>query len=141
VPDGKFPSKESINVTFSRQLLAKMHEMARAHLSEIRVIKDASLTHCGNCWTFEGPDKYSWVGRAHNAYHRRYLGWMAWLSSKGRRRADWRLPTTATPPRPSGLTIAASPKLIWMRRLDVWKVRSVQPKPDHVRPQLRKLEP
>jgi hypothetical protein len=27
------------------------------------------------------------------------------------------------------------------RRLDVWKVRSVQPKPDHVRPQLRKLEP
>jgi hypothetical protein len=22
-------------------------------------------------------------GRAHNAYHARYLGWMAWLSSKG----------------------------------------------------------
>jgi hypothetical protein len=27
------------------------------------------------------------------------------------------------------------------RRLDVWKVRSVQPKPGQVGPQLRKLEP
>jgi hypothetical protein len=45
-------------IPFSRQLLAKAQEMVQAHFPEIRVIKDASLTRCGNCW-------------------------MAWLSSKG----------------------------------------------------------
>jgi hypothetical protein len=45
------------NVEFSRRLLAQARETVRARFPEIRIMKDAGLTRCGNCWTFEGPDK------------------------------------------------------------------------------------
>jgi hypothetical protein len=79
-------------------------------------MKHAGLTRCDNCWTFEGPDKYS------------FLGWQS----------PQRLPRTL-----SGLDRGiAEGDLDAERRLDVWKLRSVQPKPGQVRPpQLRKLEP
>jgi hypothetical protein len=88
----------------------------------------------GNCWTFEGPDKYSLVGR------------VAWLSSKrvveligGQVFADHCNATTAIGLDNRGI---AEVDLDAERRLDVWKVRSVLPKPGQVRlPQLRKLEP
>jgi hypothetical protein len=124
-------------IPFSRQLLAKAQAMVQVHFPEIQ---DASLTHCGNCWMFEGPDKYSWLGRAHNAYHARYLGWMAWLSSKGvvELIGGQVFCRPLQHHSPIGLDDRgiAEVDLDAERRLDVWKVRSVQPKPDHVRPSI-----
>lgn len=82
------------NITFSRKLLAYVHQDVRRVLTRLAIDhvrpdlaradlrKAAWVWHDGaDRWEFHGPDDYYWHGRAHNAYEARAKGWQAWLAS------------------------------------------------------------
>ena len=73
-----------INVAFCRTLLAAAHRDVKAFDPGINP-RRAAWVWCGgrDQWEFHGPDDYFWHGRADNAYHARYRGWVAWLKAKG----------------------------------------------------------
>jgi hypothetical protein len=72
-----------ITVAFSRALLAKAHALVRQHFPDMELREVLRWHHLRDRWEFHGPDSFRWDGRAGNAYHARYQGWMAWLRSKG----------------------------------------------------------
>jgi hypothetical protein len=70
----------SIDISFSRHLLALVQQDVRAFAPHIKTRKDAWVWCAGrDHWEFHGPDNYYWHGNACNAYEARANGWRAWL--------------------------------------------------------------
>ena len=75
----------SIDVVFSRILLAQAHAEVKAAFPQINLRKDAWVWNAGrDHWEFHGPEDFYWHGGASNAFEARYKGWMTWLKSQGR---------------------------------------------------------
>lgn len=73
------------NITISRKLLIEAHDLVRKHFPQLKAIHTVGWTHQSSprFWEFHGPEQFYWHGKADNGYHARYLGWLAWLRSKG----------------------------------------------------------
>lgn len=69
-----------INIAFCRALLAQAHELVREHAPGVKLRSAWVYGYGREQWEFHGPNEFYWNGRAGNAYHARYKGWMAWLA-------------------------------------------------------------
>jgi hypothetical protein len=76
----------NINIAFCRTLLAAAHRDVKEFAPDTN-LRDACVWSSGrHQWEFHGPDKFYWHGRADNAFHARYRGWVAVAQGEGRER-------------------------------------------------------